>query len=49
MSALMIVCAVLAVGCIVADKLFPRIPAVERFIQRLPLATGEKSEGENKE
>ena len=33
---------ILAVGCIVADKLFPRIPAVERFIRRLPLAEEEK-------
>ncbi len=37
MVALMIVCAVLAAGCVVADKLLPRIPAVERFIRRLPL------------
>lgn len=33
----MAVCAVLAVGCVVADKLLARIPAVERFIDRLPL------------
>ena len=30
---------VLAVGC-VADKLLARIPAVERFIRRLPLGGG---------
>lgn len=34
---LLIVCVVLAAGCLVADKLMPRIPAVERFIRRLPL------------
>ncbi len=27
----------LAAGCIVADKLFPCIGPVERFIRRLPL------------
>lgn len=31
------VMAVLAAGCVAADKLFPRIPAVERFIRSLPL------------
>lgn len=31
------VCAVLAVGCVVADKLFPRIHNLERYIDRLPL------------
>ena len=31
------VCGVLAVGCVVADKLFPRIGPVERYIDRLPL------------
>ena len=29
------------IGCIVADELFPRIRAVERFIRNLPLG-GEK-------
>lgn len=42
MTALMIVivglCAVLAAGCATADKLFPRIRPVERWIRRLPLA-----------
>ena len=28
---------VLAIGCVVADKLFPRIGPVERFIRSLPL------------
>lgn len=34
---MVIVMAVLAAGCVAADKLFPRIPAVERFISALPL------------
>ena len=33
---------VLAVGCVVADKLFPRIPAVERFIHSLYLGEENK-------
>lgn len=32
-----IVCAVLAAGCVAADRLFPRIPIVERYIAALPL------------
>lgn len=40
MVVLVIVCAVLAVGCVVADKLFPCIPAVERFIASLPQGRG---------
>ena len=37
MVVLAIVCAVLAVGCLAADKLLPRIGAVERLVRRLPL------------
>lgn len=37
MTMLVVVCAVLAAGCIVADKLLPRIVPVERFIRNLPL------------
>ncbi len=40
---LAIVMAVLAVGCVVADRLFPSIPAVERFIRSLPLEKEERS------
>jgi len=29
--------AVLSVGCLVSDHLFPRIPAVERMLRELPL------------
>lgn len=39
---LVIVCAVLAAGCIVADRLFPRIAPLERFIRRLPLGGSER-------
>lgn len=31
------VCVALAIGCVIADKLFPQIPFVERYIERLPL------------
>ena len=41
-AAVAVVFGLLAVGCVVADKLFPRIPAVERFIQRLPLGGDEE-------
>lgn len=40
---LVIVCAALAAGCVTADKLFPRIRPVERFICSLPLAEKERS------
>ena len=40
---LVIVCVVLAAGCLVADKLMPRIPAVERAIRWLPLAGEERA------
>lgn len=35
-----VLCGILAAGCAVADKLFPRIGPVERFIRRLPLGKG---------
>lgn len=36
----MALCGVLAVGCVV-DKLLARIPAVERYIESLPLGKGD--------
>lgn len=35
-------CVVFAIGCIVADHLFPRLRPVERFIRSLPLGRCEK-------
>ena len=43
MVVMMTVCAVLAVGCITADELLPRIPPVERFIRSLPLEDEERT------
>ena len=34
------VCAVLAAGCVTADKLMPRIGPIERFVRGLPLGRG---------
>lgn len=46
MVALLVVLAggavVLAAGCLTADKLFPRVPLVERFIESLPMESGKK-------
>lgn len=33
----------LAIGGVVADHVFPRIPAVERYIKQLPLGKEERS------
>ena len=38
------VMAVLAAGCIAADRLFPRIPIIEDMISRLPLGSEEKED-----
>lgn len=37
------VCVALAIGGVVADRVFPRIPAVERYIKQLPLGKEERS------
>ncbi len=37
-----IVMFVLAAGCLVADKILPRLPWVERYIDTLPLMRGER-------
>lgn len=41
--------AVIVPGCVIADLIFPRIPFIERMIERLPLGSDEPAAGGRKD
>lgn len=45
-ASIAVACAVFAVGCIIADYVFPRIPFINHFIDRLPAFSDEESDEE---